>query len=48
MRLTDRQEVAYEKLELLREIRLAEQQVSNGKGVPHELAREQILSVLEG
>jgi hypothetical protein len=36
-----------EKLETLREIYLAEQQISSGQGVPHELAREQILSALK-
>ncbi|HKI00751.1 MAG TPA: type II toxin-antitoxin system prevent-host-death family antitoxin [Thermoanaerobaculia bacterium] len=36
-----------EELETLREIHLAEQQISSGQGVPHELAREQILSALK-
>jgi prevent-host-death family protein len=36
-----------EELETLREIHLAEQQISSGQGVPHEVAREQILSALK-
>jgi len=36
-----------EELETLREIHLAEQQISSGQGVPHEAAREQILSALK-
>jgi antitoxin YefM len=36
-----------EELETLREIYLAEQQIASGQGVPHELAREQILSALK-
>ena len=36
-----------EELETLREIHLAEQQISSGQGVPHEQAREQILSALK-
>jgi PHD/YefM family antitoxin component YafN of YafNO toxin-antitoxin module len=36
-----------EDLETLREIHLAEQQLAAGQGVPHEEAREQILSGLD-
>jgi antitoxin YefM len=36
-----------EELETLREIHLAKQQISSGQGVPHEVAREQILSALK-
>jgi hypothetical protein len=35
-----------ERLETLCEIYLAEQQIASGQGVPHEIAREQVLSVL--
>lgn len=35
-----------EELETLRDIHLAEQQLAAGEGVPHELAREQVLSAL--
>ncbi len=35
-----------DELETLREIHLAEQQLAAGQGVPHEVAREQILSGL--
>jgi len=36
-----------EELETLRDIHLAEQQISDGQGVPHEVAREQVLSALK-
>lgn len=36
-----------EEFETLREIHLAEQQLAAGQGVPHEEAREQILSGLD-
>jgi antitoxin YefM len=36
-----------EELETLREIHKAEQQIADGQGVPHEVAREQILSALK-
>lgn len=36
-----------EELETLRDIHLAEQQISAGQGVPHEAAREQVLSALK-
>jgi antitoxin YefM len=36
-----------EELETLREIHLAEQQLAAGQGIPHEVAREQILSDLD-
>jgi antitoxin YefM len=40
-------ETLLEELETLREIHLAEQQLAAGQGVPHEEAREQILSGLD-
>jgi antitoxin YefM len=36
-----------EELDTLRDIHLAEQQLAAGQGVPHDLAREQILSGLD-
>lgn len=36
-----------EELDTLRDIHLAEQQLAAGQGVPHDVAREQILSGLE-
>jgi len=36
-----------EELETLRDIQMAEQQLSDGQGVPHETAREQILAELK-
>jgi antitoxin YefM len=36
-----------EELETLREIHLAEQQLAAGQGVPHDVARDQILSSLD-
>ena len=35
-----------EELELLRDIHVAEQQMAEGQGVPHEEARQQVLSSL--
>ena len=32
--------------ELLRDIELAEAQLANGEGVPHEVARDLVLSIL--
>ena len=36
-----------EELEMLRDIHLAEQQIADGQGVPHESAREQVLAALK-
>lgn len=37
-----------DELELLRDIRTAESQLAEGKGVPHAAARERVLSSLRG
>ena len=42
-----RYEKLLEELDLLREIHLAEQQLAAGQGIPHELARDQVLSALK-
>jgi PHD/YefM family antitoxin component YafN of YafNO toxin-antitoxin module len=36
-----------EELNLLRDVLLAEQQLAAGQGIPHEQAREQVLSALK-
>ena len=36
-----------EELDLLREVHLAEKQLASGQGIPHEQAREQVLSALK-
>ncbi len=36
-----------DELDLLREVRLAEQQIAAGQGIPHEEARQQVLSALK-
>ena len=40
--------MAAERDDLLRDIELAEQQLAEGQGIPHEQAWEQILEALEG
>ena len=42
-----RYEEILDELDLLREIHLAEQQLAAGQGIPHEQAREQVLSALK-
>lgn len=40
-------EALLEKLELLQDIRLAEAQISNGQGVPHDQVKNKILAKLK-